>query len=64
MDIDDFYRLSQLSKSEIIRDRLCKRFYHRGDWQQRVTKEISTAPQNDISSKLHVLRKLDTKNQE
>lgn len=64
MDIDDFYRLSQLSKSEIIRDRLCKRFYHRGDWQQRVTKEISTAPQNNISSKLHVLRKLDTKNQE
>ncbi len=62
MDIDDFYRLSQLSKSEIIRDRLCKRFYHRGDWQQRVTKEINSGTRNDISDKLHVLRKLETIN--
>ena len=60
MDIDDFYRLSQLSKSEIIRDRLCKRFYHRGDWQQRVSNEINSGIKSDISDKIHVLKKLDT----
>lgn len=64
MNIEDFYRLSQLSKSEIIRDRLCKRFYHRGDWQQRITNEISSPVQQNISEKLNVLRKLDTTNKE
>ena len=58
MGIDDFYRLSQLSKSEIIRDRLCKRFYHRGDWQQRVLNEINGEVENDIYQKTKILRQL------
>lgn len=58
MGIDDFYKLSQLSKTEIIRDRLCKRFYHRGEWQSKVTKEISGDALTNINQKINVLRQL------
>lgn len=36
MGIQEFYELSRLSKTEIIRNRLCKRYVHRGDWADRV----------------------------
>lgn len=36
MSIQEFYELSKLSKSEIIRNNLCKRYVHRGNWTERV----------------------------
>ena len=41
MNIDEFYSLTNLSKSTIIRDKLCKRYIHKGNWQDKVLKEIS-----------------------
>ena len=55
MKLDDFYLLSQLSKSTIIAGKLCKRFYHRGDWQSRVKKEIAGAPKDDVAYKSKLL---------
>ncbi len=60
MGIDDFYRLSHLSKSDIIRNRLCKRFYHRGDWQSKVRGEITGDVMTDMNDKINVLRSLTT----
>lgn len=42
MNLDDFYELSKFSKTELIRDRLCKRFVHAGEWKDRVLKEINS----------------------
>lgn len=58
MDLDDFYTLSHLSKSKIIANRLCKRFYHRGDWQERVKKEITGAADASIVQKTKILQTL------
>lgn len=55
MKLDDFYLLSQLSKSTIIAGKLCKRFYHRGDWQSRVKKEISGVAKDDVAYKSKLL---------
>lgn len=41
MNISDFYRLSHLSKPELIGHPLCKRIYHKGDWQGRVLEQIN-----------------------
>lgn len=38
MSIQDFYELSKLSKSEIIRNKLCHRYIHKGDWSDKVLK--------------------------
>ncbi len=40
MDISDFYRLSSLPKQELIHNPLCRRVYHKGDWQSRVREII------------------------
>lgn len=40
MEMNDFYRLSQLSKTELIQNELCHRVIHRGDWQSRVLSYI------------------------
>lgn len=55
MKLDDFYLLSQLSKSTIIAGKLCKRFYHRGDWQSRVKKEITGSPKSEVAYKTKLL---------
>lgn len=55
MKLDDFYLLSQLSKSTIIAGKLCKRFYHRGDWQSRVQKEITGSPKSEVAYKTKLL---------
>ena len=36
MGIQEFYELSRLSKSEIIRNKLCNRYIHKGNWTERV----------------------------
>ena len=36
MSIQEFYELSKLSKSELIKNKLCKRYIHKGNWAQRV----------------------------
>lgn len=41
MNIEEFYNYSRLSKTEIIRDKLCKRYIHKGAWQERVREEIN-----------------------
>ncbi len=48
MDINDFYALSQFSKTALIREKLCTRFIHQGTWQKRIEKEISSARENDL----------------
>ena len=40
MPIDEFYTLTNLSKTQIIRDKLCKRYIHRGNWRAKVLGEI------------------------
>ena len=48
MDISEFYELSKLSKKEIIRNKLCKRYIHKGDWASRVFKnEIQATTVNN-----------------
>ena len=42
MNIEDFYAISQLSKSTIIRENLCKRYIHNGNWEEKIQKEISS----------------------
>ena len=42
MNIEDFYILTNLSKTEIIRDKLCKRYIHNGNWKQKVLDEINS----------------------
>ena len=39
MSIQEFYELSRLSKSEIIRNKLCNRYIHKGNWTDRVLRE-------------------------
>ena len=46
MNILEFYNLTNLSKTKIIRDKLCKRYIHKGDWEKRVTDEINTSGDN------------------
>lgn len=46
MDSDDFHRLSQLSKRELIESGQCKRVIHRGNWQSRVMDEIKSDGSN------------------
>lgn len=40
MNIDEFYNLTHLSKSTIIKEKLCKRYIHKGAWEDKVIKEI------------------------
>lgn len=40
MGMDEFYYLSKKSKKDLIDNKLCKRIYHRGSWQDRVQSEI------------------------
>ena len=35
MNMQEFYELSKLSKTEIIRNNLCRRYVHRGNWKKR-----------------------------
>lgn len=57
MNIDEFYELSQLSKSELIRNKMCKRYVHRGDWQGKVKKEIVGSGCVDAAVQLNILIK-------
>ena len=46
MNIEEFYELSKLSKSELIKSKLCKRYIHKGDWIKKVLEneiELKTA---------------------
>ena len=40
MDIDDFYRLSQFSKSVLMKDSKVQRVIHQGAWQDKVRRII------------------------
>lgn len=57
MDINDFYSLSQFSKTILIREKLCTRFIHQGSWQKRIKKEIDTERENDLVSGMKKLIK-------
>ncbi len=41
MNIQNFYTLTQLSKNKIISQKLCKRFIHKGNWQEKILLEIN-----------------------
>ena len=56
MKIEDFYRLSGLSKSELIHNPLCKRFIHKGNWQDKVNKFINE--DNSSSKTVEEIKKL------
>ena len=36
MNMQEFYELSKLSKTEIIRNNLCRRYVHRGNWAKKI----------------------------
>lgn len=38
MNMQEFYELSKLSKTEIIRNNLCRRYVHRGNWAKKILK--------------------------
>lgn len=61
MDLFNFYALSKMSKRALISGNLCKRYYHRGEWKERVKEEIESG--NPIAkSELGVLiKKMNTK---
>ena len=42
MNIEDFYSISKLSKRKIIKDNLCKRYIHNGNWEEKIKKEINS----------------------
>ncbi len=49
MGIDEFYELSRLSKTELIRNKLCNRYIHQGSWQDKVRKnELMAASSIDV----------------
>ena len=41
MNIAEFYSLTNLSKTTIIRDKLCKRYIHKGAWENKIKAEIN-----------------------
>lgn len=41
MNMENFLELSQRSKSNIIDNHLCNRYIHKGNWQEKVLKEIN-----------------------
>ena len=55
MDISEFYNLTNLSKTTIIANKLCKRFIHKGNWQEKIQKEISRENNN---SPVHIIDQL------
>ena len=61
MNMDEFYQLSQYSKTQLIRDRLCKRFIHKGNWQERVLIELQK--DNSNVDTVEVIKKLVKTNQ-
>ena len=58
MNIEEFYELSKLSKSELIKSKLCKRYIHKGDWAKKVLKnEIMSKTANSPTVKVRNLVK-------
>lgn len=47
MSIQNFHTLTQLSKNEIISQKLCKRFIHKGNWQEKIIVEINKDNDNN-----------------
>ena len=47
MSIQNFHTLTQLSKNEIISQKLCKRFIHKGNWQEKIIAEINKDNDNN-----------------
>ena len=57
MNFSDFARLSILPKSELINNPSCRRIVHAGNWQSRVTEEI-TSDTETTNSPSAILNKL------
>ena len=49
MNIEEFAILSRLSKTELIANKLCNRYIHRGQWQEKILAEISQEKLSDVS---------------
>lgn len=67
MDIKNFYTLSILSKSDLMRNEFCRRYIHSGNWQERVKREInfiSDTSSEDIISVVdnNIKRRVRSKN--
>ena len=56
MNIDEFSSISKLSKTTIIRDKLCKRYYHTGKWVEKVLKEINSDGSNPFTDYNELLK--------
>lgn len=58
MGIDEFYELSRLSKSELIRNKLCNRYIHQGSWQNRILEnELKAEGSIDVAHEVKQLIK-------
>lgn len=52
MSIQNFHTLTQLSKNEIISQKLCKRFIHKGNWQEKIITEINEDKDNTLVNQI------------
>ena len=52
MSIQNFHTLTQLSKNEIISQKLCKRFIHKGNWQEKIITEINEDKGNALVNQI------------
>ena len=60
MDLFNFYALSKMSKKALISGNLCKRYYHRGEWKDRVKEEISSGiamQKSEINKRINNMKK-------
>lgn len=55
MNINDFYRLSNLPKQQLIYNPSCKRIYHSGDWKERVKEKIEKSTPTKTAAELKKL---------
>ena len=55
MNINDFYRLSNLPKQQLIYNPSCKRIYHSGDWKERVKEKIERSTPTKTAAELKKL---------
>ena len=57
MDIKEFYDITRNSKPDIIKEKLCTRKYHRGDWEGRVSSYIDQEGSNPYHEYNKLLKK-------
>lgn len=58
MNVDDFIKLSMISKESIIENKLCGRVIHRGDWMSRMDEYLKEETTIDTLENVELFRSL------